>query len=115
MVESPNLNPGYCAPSSETAARQQGEAMAEQNVDVTEGPLGTFNDLLTQLQQEIEDVKSGKLQESQARVLLGFRKGQLKIAELGLQYLRLMKPRGGSVGGKIPILPGAGEASSATK
>ena len=75
-------------------------------------PISTFNDLLSQLQQELEDVKAGSTTESQARVVLGYRKAQLKVAELGLQYLRVMRPKSGSMKGNIPILPGADESTA---
>ena len=83
--------------------------MAETNVPVKEGPIGTYNDLLSQLQSEIEMVKNGNMSESQARVVLGFRKAELKVAELGLQYMRMVRPRTGgpsNTKAAIPILPG---------
>lgn len=69
--------------------------------------ISTLNDLMDQLQQEIQDVKGGVITEQTARVVLGGRKAQLKAAELGLQYLRLMKPKAPSMEGTdgVPLLP----------
>lgn len=67
----------------------------------------TLNDLMDQLQQEIQDVKNGTITEQTARVVLGGRKAQLKAAELGLQYLRIMKPKTSTMDGTagVPLLP----------
>lgn len=69
--------------------------------------ISTLNDLMAQLQQEIQDVKSGAITDQTARVVLGARKAQLKCAELGLQYLRIMKPKAPTMEGTegVPLLP----------
>ena len=53
----------------------------------------TTSDMMAQLQEEIEAVKSGTLEESKARVVSRFRALQLKTAELQLSYARLVKGR----------------------
>lgn len=66
----------------------------------------TMSDLMTAVQQEINDVKNGTLAESAARIVRGMRALQLKMAELGLQYARMM--RGQKITG-VPLLPGVTE------
>lgn len=56
----------------------------------------TVSGFMQALQQEIEDVKSGKLTESSARVVGKFRTIQLNAAALNLQYQRMIK-------GKVPL------------
>ena len=67
----------------------------------------TLNDLMNELQREILDVKGGIITDQTARVVLGCRKAQLKTAELGLQYLRIMKPKTPTMDGGdgVPLLP----------
>lgn len=75
--------------------------------EVKKESFNTLNDLMDQLQQEIQDVKSGLISDQTARVVLGGRKAQLKAAELGLQYLRIMKPKIQTTEGTegVPLLP----------
>jgi hypothetical protein len=77
------------------------------STEVKREGISTLNDLMEQLQQEIQDVKSGTITEQTARVVLGGRKAQLKAAELGLQYLRIMKPKTPTMDGAegVPLLP----------
>ena len=56
----------------------------------------TVSGFMASLQKEIEDVKSGKLSESTARVVAKFRNIQLNAAALNLQYQRMIK-------GKMPL------------
>ena len=51
----------------------------------------TVSDMMKALQTEIEEIKSGAIEESKARVIRGYRALQLKTAELNLQYLRLLR------------------------
>jgi hypothetical protein len=53
----------------------------------------TISDMMETLQQEIEDIKSGALDDAKARHVGRFRGMQLKTAELSLQYARLHKGR----------------------
>lgn len=74
--------------------------------EVKRESISTLNDLMDQIQQEIQDVKTGTLAESTARVVLGGRKAQLKAAEIGIQYARMMKPKNPTLDGEVPLLPG---------
>lgn len=49
------------------------------------------SDMMLALQEEIEAVKAGTLNESQARVIFKGRELQLKTAELNLKFQRLHK------------------------
>lgn len=55
----------------------------------------TVSDMMKALEQEIQDVKTGTLDESKARIVGKFRSLQLKTAELQIQYSRMVK-------GKVP-------------
>lgn len=57
------------------------------------GPISTVSDMMLALQEEIDAVKAGTLDESKARIVLKGRGLQLKTAELQLQYARLTKGR----------------------
>lgn len=84
--------------------------------EVKRESISTLNDLMGQLQQEIQDVKSGVISEQTARVVLGGRKAQLKAAELGLQYMRIMKPKTAVMEGTegVPLLPVPQKDSAST-
>lgn len=56
-------------------------------------PITTVSDMMLALQNEIDSVKDGSLDESKARIVLKGRGLQLKTAELQLQYARLTKGR----------------------
>lgn len=71
-----------------------------------EQSIKTVNDMMLALQGEIEDVKNGKLPESQARVVSTFRRHQLKLAELNLQFQRMN--RGKKPETELLLLPTAG-------
>lgn len=64
----------------------------------------TVSDMMTQLQEEIEQVKTGGIDESKARVIARFRGLQLKTAELNLQFNRLLKGR--ALKEEMPLLIG---------
>lgn len=60
-------------------------------------------DLMTTLQNEVNELKNDQLSESKARIVLGSRKAQIKLVELGIQYQRM--ERGKKVK-EMPLLPG---------
>lgn len=53
----------------------------------------SVSEMMVALQNEIDGVKDGTLEESKARIVLKGRGLQLKLAELQLQYARLTKGR----------------------
>lgn len=63
------------------------------NLPEKSSPISTVSDMMLALQEEIDAVKSGTLDESKARIVLKGRGLQLKTAELQLQYARLTKGR----------------------
>lgn len=63
------------------------------DVPVTKNAISTVSDMMLALQEEIDSVKAGTLDESKARIVLKGRGLQLKTAELQLQYARLTKGR----------------------
>lgn len=69
----------------------------------------TVSDMMMALQQEIEDVKSGTLDESKARIVLKGRALQLKTAELQLQHARMVK--GKIPGPELKLISGAEESA----
>lgn len=64
-----------------------------ENLAIKTGPISTVSDMMLALQEEIDAVKAGTLDESKARIVLKGRGLQLKTAELQLQYARLTKGR----------------------
>jgi hypothetical protein len=60
---------------------------------VARGSIETVSDMMQALQDEINAIKDGSLEESKARIVSKFRSNQLKTAELQLQYARLTKGR----------------------
>jgi hypothetical protein len=66
--------------------------MSEETKAVS-SPISTVSDMMKALQEEIDSVKTGALDESKARIVLKGRGLQLKTAELQLQYARLTKGR----------------------
>lgn len=79
---------------------------------VTRESIGTLNELMQEIQTEILDVKSGRIKDSDARVVLGNRKAQLKIVELGLQHLRIMGSKKPMT--EVPLLPAVEKDSAST-
>jgi hypothetical protein len=86
------------------------EEMGE--VPIREGPIRTMNDLMDQTHLVFMDLRKGKISESTARVLFKGSDVMTNIAKLGIQYMRLMRPRSGSQRGQVPILPGSAEDTS---
>ena len=79
-------------------------------VVIREGPINTLNDLMDQVQEVFLDLRKGKITEATSNALCRCSKVQVDIAKLGIQYMRLMRPRSGSSKrGQVPILPGVNE------
>lgn len=55
--------------------------------------LDTISEMMRQLQNEINETKSGVMTESMARVVIKQRGVQVKLAELQIQHARLFKGR----------------------
>lgn len=67
--------------------------MPEETKPQVRSSIETVSDMMSALEQEIQDIKNGTLDESKARVVSRFRGHQLKTAELQLQYARMHKGR----------------------
>ena len=68
--------------------------MAEK--DISKAPeITTISDMFRVMEKEIAAVKSQEMSEGQGRVVLGFRRTQMKGADLNLQFMRLMRGKGG--------------------
>lgn len=71
--------------------------------------INTVGDMLTTLQDEIDDLKQDRLTESKARLVAKFRQLQLKTAEIAIQYARMLRAKAVS-GPSLPLLgPAADE------
>lgn len=69
------------------------------------GPVKTVGDMMSAFETHIQDVLSGRMTDAQARTISRFRQGQLKTAELQLQYARIF--RGRTPDPIMPLLPPA--------
>lgn len=67
--------------------------MSESTNPTITGPVKTVGDMMAAFEAHIQDVLAGRMTDAQARHVSKFRQGQLKTAELQLQYARVFKGR----------------------